>query len=96
MYDNWVLHVNRKLKVMELHQDSYIRGYHIYNEIRTAVLGKVLLTERELHNMVDRYAVAVKKHSGEIVGHLHTKKCQGYVAFLWSKVETLLCDTRSS
>ena len=33
------------------------------------VLGEVLITERELHNMADRYAVAVKKH-GETVGHL--------------------------
>ena len=55
---------------MELRLDSSIRGYHVYNEIWTAVLGEVLLTERELRNVVDRYAVAVRKHSGEIVGYL--------------------------
>ena len=58
---------------MELRQDSCIRGYHVYNEIWTAVLGEVLITERELHNVADRYAVAVKKHSGETVGHLPRK-----------------------
>ena len=58
---------------MEIHQDSCIRGYHVYNEIWTAVLGEVLLTQRELHNVTDRYAVAVKKHSGETVGHLPRK-----------------------
>ena len=30
---------------MELRQDSCIRGYHVYNEIWTAVLGEVLITE---------------------------------------------------
>ena len=38
------------------------------------VLGEVLLTERELHNMADCYAVAVKKHCGMTVGYLCTKK----------------------
>ena len=42
-------------------------------EIWTAVLGEVLITERELHNVADCYAVAVKKHSGETVGHLPRK-----------------------
>ena len=32
--------------------------------------GEVVLTKRELHNVVDRYAVAVKKHSGKTIGHL--------------------------
>ena len=36
-------HVNRKLKVMELHQDFFISGYHVYNEIWAVVLGRVLL-----------------------------------------------------
>ena len=59
--------------MMELRQDSCIRGYHVYNKIYTAVLGEVLETKRELHNVTDCYAVAVKKHSGETVGHLPRK-----------------------
>ena len=58
---------------MELHQNCCIHGYHVYNEIWTAVLGEVLITERDFHNMADCYAVAVKKHSGETVGHLPRK-----------------------
>ena len=53
--------------------DSCVHGYHVYDEIWTAVLGEVLITERELHNVADRYAVTVKKHSGETVGHLPKK-----------------------
>ena len=58
---------------MELRKDSCIRGYHVYNETWTVVLGEDLLTERELHNVADCYAIAVKKHSGETVGHLPRK-----------------------
>ena len=35
--------------------------------------GEVLLTQTELHNVTDRYAVTVKKHSGKTVGHLPRK-----------------------
>ena len=45
---------------MELRKDSCICGYHVYNETWTTVLGEVLLMERELHNMTDRYAVTIK------------------------------------
>ena len=53
--------------------DSCVHGYHVYNKIWTAVLGEVLITERELHKVADHYSVAVKKHSGETVGHLPKK-----------------------
>ena len=52
--------------------DSCIRGYHVYKEVWTAVFGE-LYTEREISNVIDCYAVAVKKDSGETVGHLPKK-----------------------
>jgi len=56
------------------HLNSCVRGYHIHNETRTAVFGETLCTGRELHNVVDRYAVAVTKaDSGETVGHVPRK-----------------------
>jgi len=36
-------------------------------------LGKQLTCEHEMGNMVDRYAVAVKKDSGKTVGHVPRK-----------------------
>ena len=60
-------------ETMEFRMDSCIRGYHVYEEIWTAVFGEQLYTEREIGNVVDRYAVAVKKDSGETVGHLPKK-----------------------
>ena len=52
---------------------SCIRGYHVYSENWTAALGEELFCERDIGNVIDRYAVAVKKDSGETVGHLPQK-----------------------
>ena len=38
-----------------------VRGYHVYKEIWEVATGEVLICKRELHNVRDRYAVAVKK-----------------------------------
>ena len=58
---------------MELIIPSCIRGYHVYGEIWTAVLDEQLFCEREIGNVVDRYAVAAKNDSGITVGHLPRK-----------------------
>ena len=49
--------------------DSFVKGYHEYKSIWTRKIGEMLLTEREPGNMVDKYAVCVKKEN-EIAGHL--------------------------
>ena len=48
---------------------SRIRGYHIYQAIWQAALGKTLDCIRETHNCKDRYAVSVIK-DGQVIGHL--------------------------
>ena len=52
---------------------AMIRGYHVYKEIwEVAINGEVLLCEREVRNIHDTFAVAVKKDGG-IVGHCPQK-----------------------
>ena len=46
-----------------------MKGYHEYKSIWTLKIGEILSTEREPRNLVDKYAVCVKK-GNEIVGHL--------------------------
>ena len=58
---------------MEFVLPSCVRGYHVYGEDWIAVLGEELNCYREIGNVVDRYAVAVTKDSGETVGHLPKK-----------------------
>ena len=41
--------------------DVCVRGQHIYKDIWYAVVGEVLVCERESNNFQDRYAIAVKK-----------------------------------
>ena len=53
--------------------DSFVKGYHEYKNIWTRKIGETLSTEREPGNLVDKYAVCLKKNN-EIVGHLQLGK----------------------
>ena len=53
--------------------DLFVKGYHEYKSICTPEIGEVLSVEREPGNLVDKYAVCVKKEN-EIVGHLPLEK----------------------
>ena len=54
--------------------ESEIRGYHVYGSIWKPKIGDFLLTDREVSNEDDKFAVAVYEElrfDGEkIVGHL--------------------------
>ena len=58
---------------MEFILPSCVREYHVYGEDWIGVLGEELSCEREIGNVVNRYAVAVRKDSGETVGHMPKK-----------------------
>ena len=49
--------------------DFCVRGFHVYNDRWTPVLGEVLMCEVENGNTSNTYAVAIKK-GGEIIGHV--------------------------
>ena len=57
---------------MEASIESCVRGFHIYQNVWTPVVGEVLGCRRETTNTEDRYAVAVYK-SEEVVGHVPRK-----------------------
>ena len=67
---------------MEFVLPSCVWGYHVYGEDWIAVLGEKLVCEREIGNVVDRYAVAVKKDSGKTVGHMPKKISRMCSSFL--------------
>ena len=52
--------------------DSCVRGYHVYQDTWTPLVGEELHCEREEENIHDRYAVVVKKGSAK-VGHMPRK-----------------------
>ena len=58
---------------MEFRVQSCVRGFHVYGEHWTAFVGEELTCQREIGNVVDRYAVAVEKATGETVGHVPKK-----------------------
>ena len=42
--------------------DTYVKGYHIYKNIRKPTVNEELGTEIEPDNVMDKYAVCVKKN----------------------------------
>ena len=53
----------------EFETNSSVRGYQVYQDNWTPVIGERLNCEREEENSRDRYAVAIRK-SGDTVGHV--------------------------
>ena len=49
--------------------DSCVRGFHVYRDIWTPIIGEVFSCEREDGNPMDPYAVAIKRGS-EVIGHV--------------------------
>ena len=41
--------------------ECYIRSYHVYKEVWTALTGEEVICSRESENATDRYTVAVIK-----------------------------------
>lgn len=61
--------------VASLQINSYIKGYHDYQEIWKATVNELKLsTRREPDNPVDKYAVCVMQDQETIVGHLKKEK----------------------
>ena len=50
--------------------DSFITGYHVYKADWTPFVGEKLTGVMESTNLIDKYAVAVKRSDESIVGHL--------------------------
>ena len=49
--------------------DAYVKGYHVYKNIWKPTVSEELETEMEPDNVMDKYAVCIKKNTS-IVGHL--------------------------
>ena len=62
--------------------DSVVRGHHVYKSIWTPFLGEVLRAETEEGNEEDRYAVAILKVSGVVVGHVPRSFSRTFYFFL--------------
>ena len=48
---------------------TYVKGYHVYKNIWKPIVNNELEIEVELDNVMDEYAVCVRKNTS-IVGHL--------------------------
>ena len=55
--------------IKEFKTESVIKGYHVYMNDWTPILGENLLARLEPENEIDKYAVAVTKNA-RVIGHL--------------------------
>ena len=54
----------------EVFMESSVPGYHTYFKYSTVSVGELMMCKIEENNDHDKYAVAVKNESGQIVGHV--------------------------
>ena len=75
--------------------DSSVCGYHVYEGIWAAAMGEQIGCIREPLNVMDRYAVALKK-DGTVIGHLPQKILQISSLFIRSggTIECIVTGTR--
>ena len=60
--------VSGREDITSLEVHSYVRGYHVYQDIWSPRIGEVLPLEREPDNSEDKFAVAIVR--SRVVGHL--------------------------
>ena len=73
--------------------ETVIKGYHVYKEIWTAMLGEVLTCTREADNFHDQFAVAIMKRS-DVVGHVPKKIST--ICLLFLRSGTITCEVNGS
>ena len=62
--------------------DTYVKGYHVYKNIWNPTVNEQWETEIEPDNVMDKYAVWVKKNTS-IVGHLTLGKNGKFVKMIF-------------
>ena len=92
-YYNIAIRMARGMATTCIEVESVIRGYHVYKEIWTAMLGEVLTCKREADNFHDRFAVAIMKRS-DVVGHVPKKIST--ICSLFLRSGTITCEVNGS
>ena len=58
------------VRLIQYEINAFVMGHHVYKSNWTPSVGDEFQGFMESTNIVDKYAVAVKKDDGEIIGHL--------------------------
>ena len=66
----------------EVFIESSVRGYHAYFVDASVAIGEVLTCEREIDNVHDKYAIAVKNEDQALVGHVPMELSKIFSRFL--------------
>ena len=58
------------IKLISYEINTFVMGYHVYKSNWTPSVGDEFHGFMEPTNKMDKYAVAVRKNDGEVIGHL--------------------------
>lgn len=58
------------IRLLTYEINAFVMGYHVYKSNWTPSTGDEFYGFMEPTNKMDKYAVAVKKNDGEVIGHL--------------------------
>ena len=83
------MRTKKMASVSSVEIDTVMRGYHVYKEVWTSMLGEELTCRREYDNFHDRFAVAVIK-GNDIVGHV-PKKISSVCSLFLRRSGTITC-----
>ena len=74
--------------------DTCVRGFHVYQDIWSQVIGEELPCEREEDNDKDRYAVVIIEPSVWIVEHVPRYMSRLCSVFIWrgGKIYSIVTD----
>ena len=75
--------------------ESVIRGYHVYEEVWSSVIGEVLVCRRDTRNRHDPFAVATCKGT-TVVGHVPRRISAICYVFLGKPGASITCTVAGS
>ena len=58
------------IRLIQYEINAFVMGYHVYKNNWTPSVGDEFQSFMKSTNIMDKYAVAVKKDDGEVIGHL--------------------------
>lgn len=69
-------------ELYEVFMESSVRGYHAYYVDASVAIGEVRTCERDVDNVRDKYAIAVKNEDQLLVGHVPIELSKIFNRFL--------------
>ena len=76
------------VKLISYEINAFVMGYHVYKNNGIPSVGDEVQGFMKLTNKMDKYAIAVKKNNGEVIGHLPLGKSGKFAKMVFYFLKT--------